>query len=137
VVNGAKQKPLDGMSFLKCMTEKDTAEIRKTQYFELGTNRAIYHDGCVAASRFSAPWLPTNTAETPLDSGWELYHIEKDFSQANDLAARRPEKLNELEDIFWKEAEKNNVLPLDWRTIERLNSAKEQRCPLGQRQESR
>ncbi|MFO0807795.1 MAG: arylsulfatase [Gemmataceae bacterium] len=122
VLNGATQKPMDGVSFVKSVTESDTAEVRKTQYFELGANRAIYHDGWVAASRISAPWLPTPADATPLTARWELYHVDKDFSQADDVAARHPEKVTELDAIFWKEAEKNNVLPLDWRTIERLNS---------------
>ena len=122
VLNGAKQKPMDGVSFLKSITDNDTSEVRKTQYFEMGCNRAIYHDGWVAASRISAPWLPTTPDANPLTAKWELYHVEKDFSQADDVAAKHPEKVKELEAIFWKEAEKNNVLPLDWRTIERLNS---------------
>ena len=122
MLNGAKQKPMDGVSFLKSITDKDTSEVRKTQYFEMVCNRAIYHEGWVAATRFSAPWLPGTTAENPLAAKWELYHIDKDFSQAENLAAKHPEKLKELEAIFWKEAEKNKALPLDWRTIERLNS---------------
>ena len=122
VLNGAKQKPLDGVSFLKTLTDKDAPEVRKTQYFELGANRAIYHDGWVAATLTSAPWLPPAADANPLTAKWELYHIEKDFSQAEDVAAKHPEKVKELEAIFWKEAEKHNVLPLDWRTNIRLNA---------------
>ncbi len=122
MLNGAKQKPMDGVSFLKSLTDKDTSEVRKTQYFELGANRAIYHDGWVAASRISAPWLPTPADATPLTAKWELYHVDKDFSQANNVAATYPDKVKELDAMFWTEAEKYNVLPLDWRTIERLNS---------------
>jgi arylsulfatase A-like enzyme len=122
MLNGAKQKPMDGVSFLKSITDKDTSEVHKTQYFELGANRAIYHDGWVAASRISAPWLPTPADATPLTAKWELYHVEKDFSQGDNVAAKYPDKVKELDAMFWKEAEKYNVLPLDWRTIERLNS---------------
>lgn len=121
VLNGSRQKPLDGVSFLKSITTSDTAEVRKTQYFELGSNRAIYQEGWVASSRISAPWLPTPPDANPLTAKWELYHIDQDFSQAENLAAKHPEKVRELEAVFWKEAEKHNVLPLDWRTVERLN----------------
>lgn len=122
VLNGTKQKSLDGASFLKSLMDKDAPESRKTQYFELGANRAIYHDGWVAASRISAPWLRTPPTASPLTAGWELYHVANDFSQAENLADKHPEKVKELETLFWSEAEKHHVLPLDWRTIERLNS---------------
>ncbi len=122
VLNGAKQKPIDGASFLRSLTVKNAPETRRTQYFELGANRGIYHDGWVAASRISAPWLPTAADASPLTAKWELYQVDNDFSQADDLAAKHPDKVKELEAVFWKEAETYNVLPLDWRTIERLNS---------------
>ena len=121
---------MDGISFLKSIIDKDTSEVRKTQYFELGANRAIYHEGWVAASRISAPWLPSSADATPLTAKWELYHIDKDFSQANNIAAKYPNKVMELEAMFWKEAEKYNVLPLDWRTIERLNAERQGRPSL-------
>jgi arylsulfatase A-like enzyme len=130
MLNGAKQKPLDGISFLKSIIDKDTSEVRKTQYFELGANRAIYHEGWVAASRISAPWLPSSADATPLTAKWELYHIDQDFSQADNVAAKYPNKVMELDAMFWKEAEKHNVLPLDWRTIERLNAERQGRPSL-------
>jgi len=92
MLNGAKQKPMDRVSFLKSLTDKDAPEVRKTQYFELGANRAIYHDGWVAASRISAPWLPMAADSTPLAAKWELYHVEKDFSQGDNVAAKHPDK---------------------------------------------
>jgi arylsulfatase len=103
--NGAKQKQLDGISFLKSIIDKDTSEVRKTQYFELGANRAIYHEGWVAASRISAPWLPSSADATPLTAKWELYHIDQDFSQADNVAAKYPNKVMELDAMFWKGAE--------------------------------
>jgi arylsulfatase len=130
MLNGAKQKQLDGISFLKSIIDKDTSEVRKTQYFELGANRAIYHEGWVAASRISAPWLPSSADATPLTAKWELYHIDQDFSQADNVAAKYPNKVMELDAMFWKEAEKHNVLPLDWRTIERLNAERQGRPSL-------
>ena len=75
-------------------------------------NRGIYHEGWVACTRHSIPWLMA--AMPPLkDDVWELYEVDKDFSQANNLAAQNPEKLKELQAVFEKEAKRNNVLPID------------------------
>jgi arylsulfatase len=85
-------------------------------------NRAIYHEGWVAATRHSIPWLVTKNP--PLaDDVWELYNIDVDFSQADDLAATNPEKLQELQALFLQEAERNHVLPIDDRRSERFNPA--------------
>jgi arylsulfatase len=69
------------------------------------------------------PWQPVRTGFDPDKQKWELYHVTEDFSQANDLAAQNPQKLRELQDLWWAEAAKYKVLPLDWRAVERLNSA--------------
>jgi arylsulfatase len=122
MLNGAKQKPIEGVSFLKTFTDAKAPETRKTQYFEMGVQRGIYHEGWMASSLSFAPWIPIRGAFDPLTAKWELYHVEKDFSQAEDLAAKHPEKVKELEALFWTEAEKHNVLPLDWRAVERLNA---------------
>ena len=75
------------------------------------------------ASSFSfVPWDPNRTEWDPDKAAWELYKIDEDFSQANDLAARYPKKLRELQDLWWAEAAKYNVLPLDWRGTTRMNS---------------
>jgi arylsulfatase len=93
-----------------------------TQYFEMFGNRAIYHDGWVACTRHSIPWLMVQNP--PLkDDVWELYNVDEDFSEANNLAAKNPEKLKELQDLFMKEAEKYHVLPIDDRRAERFNAA--------------
>jgi len=93
---------------------------RTTQYFEMFGNRGIYHDGWVACTRHSIPWLLVPLP--PLkDDVWELYHVDEDFSEANDLAARNPAKLKELQELFLKEAERNHVLPIDDRRAERFN----------------
>jgi arylsulfatase len=68
------------------------------------------------------PWQPIRTGFDPDKQKWELYHIDHDFSQANDLAKDNPQKLRELQDQWWVEASKYNVLPLDWRAVERLNA---------------
>jgi hypothetical protein len=85
-------------------------------------NRAIYHDGWVAATRHSIPWLMAKNP--PLDQDkWELYNVAEDFSQANDLAAANPQKLQELQALFLKEAIRNHVLPIDDRRSERFDAA--------------
>jgi arylsulfatase len=85
-------------------------------------NRAIYHEGWVAGTRHNIPWLLTKN--TPLeDDVWELYHVDKDFTQANNLAKTHPEKLEELKEIFEEEAIKNKVYPIDDRRSERFNAA--------------
>jgi arylsulfatase len=86
-------------------------------------NRAIYHDGWVASARHSVPWV-TNAALPALkDDIWELYNINEDFTQANDLSAKNPEKLKELKALFVTEAIKNRVFPIDDRRVERFNAA--------------
>jgi len=85
-------------------------------------NRGIYHEGWVACTRHSIPWLLTENP--PLtDDVWELYNVEEDFSEANNLAASNPEKLKELQEVFKSEAIKNNVFPIDDRRAERFNAA--------------
>jgi arylsulfatase len=96
-------------------------ERRTTQYFEMFTNRAIYHDGWVAASRFGVPWDIASRSGDFLSAPWELYHVAEDFSEADDLAARNPAKLKELQALFLKEAKRYDVLPLDPRFAERLD----------------
>jgi arylsulfatase len=122
-VNGAKQRPMDGVSMVYTFADARARGRRTTQYFEMFGNRAIYHDGWVAATRHSIPWL-TNAPLPPFDQDrWELYHVDRDFSQANDLAAQNPAKLRELQALFAKEAVRNHVFPLDDRRVERFNPA--------------
>ncbi|WP_231758612.1 arylsulfatase [Microbulbifer elongatus] len=121
-LNGVAQKPLEGFSFLQTFTDKNAPETHKTQYFEVLVNRGMYHDGWMASSRSFVPWEPTRGEFDPLTAKWELYNIEEDFSQSEDLAQKHPEKLKELEAMFWEEAEKYSVLPLDWRATVRLNA---------------
>ena len=102
-------------------SDAKVAERRETQYFEMFCNRGIYHQGWTAVTRHSIPWvvepLPPFTADV-----WELYDTNSDWSQAHDLAAEMPEKLEELKALFLEEARKHNVLPLDDRRVERFNS---------------
>jgi arylsulfatase len=121
-VDGIQQRPMDGVSMLYSFDDARAADRRTTQYFEMFGNRAIYHDGWVACTRHSIPWLmvPLPPVE---DDVWELYHVAEDFSQADNLAASNPAKLKELQAVFLKEAERNNVLPIDDRRSERFNPA--------------
>lgn len=121
MVNGVQQRPMDGVSMIHTIDDAGADDRRKTQYFEMFGNRAIYHDGWVAATRHSIPWLGGVPLPKFTDDVWELYNVDEDFSQANDLAAAHPEKLAELQALFLEEAERNFVLPLDDRRFERFN----------------
>ena len=121
VVDGTVQKPMEGTSFLHTFEDANAAERHTVQYFEAVGNRAIYKDGWWAACKLDRiPWdisPPTMArfapgAYDPEQDTWELYYLPDDFSQAHDLAAENPEKLAELKELFWEEAEKHNVLPL-------------------------
>jgi arylsulfatase len=94
---------------------------RTTQYFELATNRAIYHDGWVACSKYGLPWQTAGRDDGFVNAPWQLYNIDQDFSQADDLAAKMPEKLKELQAKFIEEAKKYDVFPLDPRFSERFD----------------
>jgi len=120
MVDGVKQRPMDGVSMLYSTDDAKARDRRTTQYFEMFGNRAIYHDGWVAATRHSIPWILTENPPLSQDV-WELYDVDADFSQANDLAAENPKKLKELQALFMKEAERNHVLPIDDRRSERFN----------------
>jgi arylsulfatase A-like enzyme len=120
-VNGVPQKPIEGISMAYTFAEKDAPARRQTQYFEMLGNRALYHDGWVAGCLHGRlPWETAGGASFDNDT-WELYNVEEDFSQANDLAAKEPKKLRELQDRFMAETAKYNVLPLDDRFAQRAD----------------
>lgn len=121
-VNGTKQKPFEGVSMIYAFDDPAAKGRHHTQYFEMFGNRAIYHDGWVAAAKHRTPW--NAAADGPVaETKWALYHVAEDFSQAKDLAAAEPEKLAELRKLFTAEAIKYNVFPIDDRTYERFNAA--------------
>jgi arylsulfatase A-like enzyme len=121
-VNGTVQAPIEGVSMLYTFDKPDAKSSHKTQYFEIMGNRGIYDDGWFAGTIHRAPWeqLPRRKLQEDI---WELYDTRADFSLANDLAAANPAKLKELQGVFMKEAIKYRVLPIDDRTLERLNPA--------------
>ncbi len=121
VVDGIAQKPIEGVSMVYSFDDANAKDRRTTQYFELATNRAIYHDGWIACSRYGLPWVTIGRGDGFLTAPWELYNIEEDFSQADDLAAKMPVKLKELQASFMEEARKYDVFPLDPRFSERFD----------------
>lgn len=121
-VNGTPQTPIEGVSMLYSFADAKAADTHKTQYFEIFGNRGIYHDGWLAHTVHRAAW-EAKPRHPLLDDKWELYHVDADFSAMRDLAAEQPDKLKELQALFLKEAEKNYVLPIDDRSLERTNAA--------------
>ena len=121
-LNGTKQKPIEGISFAFTFDDAKAASRRKTQYFELGCNRGLYHEGWMLSSIAFVPWDPNRGEFDPDKATWELYNIDEDFSQANDLAEKYPVRLRQMQDMWWVEAAKYNVLPLDWRAVIRMNA---------------
>ncbi len=121
-VNGTVQTPFSGVSFGYTFDSANAAGRHTTQYFEMFGNRAIYHDGWVACTRHSIPWLMVKN--TPLaEDVWELYNVAEDFSESNNLADKNPDKLKELQQIFREEAIKNHVFPIDDRRSERFDAS--------------
>lgn len=121
LVNGVYQKPIEGISMMYSFADPKAKEQRNTQYFEMLGNRAIYHEGWVAACRHGRlPWQTSGSFDFDTDT-WELYKVDEDFSEYKDVAAQNPKKLRELQEVFWIEAMKYNVPPLDDRFIERAD----------------
>ena len=115
-VDGIKQSPIEGVSMLYTFDAKNAnaPSTHKTQYFEMFGDRALYHDGWMASTKvMRPPWIVNPPKENVLDYPWELYDLTKDWTQYEDVAAKNPAKLKELQDMFWVEAKKYQVLPLD------------------------
>ena len=121
-VDGIAQIPIQGVSMRYTFEDAQAASRHKTQYFEIAGNRAIYNDGWLAGTVHRAPWERQPRAMLKNDK-WELYDTTKDFSLANDIASSNPDKLQEMQALFEKEAIANHVYPIDDRSVERLNAA--------------
>ncbi|MFN7133298.1 MAG: sulfatase-like hydrolase/transferase, partial [Myxococcales bacterium] len=122
-VDGVTQQPLDGVSMAYTFDRENAgAKSRRTvQYFEMMGNRALYMEGWMASCHHGRlPWETSGTVDFAKDR-WELYDVENDFSQSEDLAQKFPDKLRELQDQFLIEAAKYNVFPLDDRFAERAD----------------
>jgi len=122
-VDGIPQKPIEGVS-LDYTFEANNAKApspHKTQYFEMFGDRALYHDGWIASTKVvRPPWQTIKPAPSPLEYPWELYNLNEDWTQFEDVADKYPDKLKELQALFWQEAEKYQVLPLDNSILQRL-----------------
>jgi arylsulfatase len=112
-IHGVDQRPFDGTSMLYSLHDANAKSRHETQYFEMLGHRAIYHNGWKAIA-----WHERGT-DWEKDK-WELYKVDEDFNETNDLAAKQPEKLREMIERWWAEAGKYNVLPLDDRSIVRV-----------------
>jgi arylsulfatase len=122
MVDGVPQTPIEGISMLGSFGDAKAKDNHVTQYFEIFANRAIYHDGWLAGTVHKAPWETKPRAALEADT-WELYDTRSDFSLANDLAKKDPARLEKMKALFMKEAEKYTVLPIDDRSVERVNPA--------------
>src|SRR5262245_54808082 len=110
----SRLKPIEGVSLVYTFDDANAPTRHGTQYFELVGNRGTYKDGWMASTTpLRLPWVTIGAEPNPDDFKWELYNINEDFSQANNLAERNPNKLKELQDAFDVEAKKYNVYPLD------------------------
>ncbi|CAM3434339.1 arylsulfatase [Cupriavidus taiwanensis] len=114
VVNGIAQKPMDGVSLLYSFADARAATRHTTQYFEVFGHRALYQDGWMASAFHSRrPWTVIDYGQKKFeDDRWELYDLNTDFSQAQDLAQREPARLARMQALFQDEAQRNQVLPL-------------------------
>jgi arylsulfatase A-like enzyme len=112
-INGVRQMPIEGTSFAGSLKDLTAPSKSRPQYFEMFGHRGLWHDGWKAVA-FHPPGTPYE------NDAWELFHLEDDFSETNDLASTQPEKLAALVKLWWEEAEKHNVLPLDDRFRERF-----------------
>jgi len=123
-VNGIAQRPIEGVSMVYTFDKANAnaPSRRTTQYFEMFANRGIYHDGWYACTTPPAPPWALGTTKLPEvnEYKWELYNIAEDYSQYDDLAAKHPDKLKQMQALFLTEAAKYNVLPLDNSILPRL-----------------
>jgi hypothetical protein len=127
MLNGIAQKPIEGVSMAYTWDKASAGapSKRETQYFEIFGNRAIYHDGWIACTTPPVPpWLPGTKKLPEVVNGykWELYNIAEDYSENDDLAAKMPDKLREMKELFLVEAAKYNVFPLDNDVLQRFTT---------------
>ena len=113
---GEEQLPLHGRSLVPTWDSADQQSARKRQYFEMGGHRGLYDDGWKAVTYHKR-------GQTFDEDTWGLFRLDSDFSECRDLANEHPEKLRELVDLWWQEANANDVLPLDDRGIELFGGA--------------
>ena len=118
VVDGIPQSPMEGVSLVYTFDKAnaDAPSRHRTQYFEMMGEYGLYHEGWMASTKVTRPPWDLAGAANPdpaNDAEWELFDLSKDWTQAHDVAAGNPEKLKEMQALFWREAETYQVLPLD------------------------
>ena len=114
---------MEGVSMAYSFEDANAPDRHYVQYFEMFGNRGIYYKGWTAVTKHRTPWLLMGTKNVPFDDdNWELYDTSKDWTQANDLSKKEPEKLHELQRQWLIEATRYNVLPMDDRAVERFNA---------------
>jgi arylsulfatase A-like enzyme len=121
-VDGINQNPIEGVSMAYTFDKANAnaPSARKTQYFEMAGHRGIYHEGWYANTTPPVvPWMLNAPTPPVNDYKWELYHLTEDYSQYDDLAAKMPDKLKEMQALFAAEAQKYDVYPLDNRQFQR------------------
>jgi arylsulfatase len=126
VVDGIKQRPIEGVSMVYTFDAKNASapSTHKTQYFEMFGDHALYHEGWILSTKvMRPPWVTGLSSGLGLDPAkypYELYDLSKDWTQCDNVAAKYPEKVRELEAMFWREAKKYQVEPLDATVTSRL-----------------
>ena len=119
-IGGYTQAPIEGVSMLYSFIDANAPTTKQDRYFEMLGNRGIWYKGWKAVTYHGRlPWESGSKWRFDEDK-WELYNVEEDFSECHDLAEKQPEKLRQLQDMWWAEAGEYNVLPLDYRLQERL-----------------
>jgi hypothetical protein len=118
VIDGVVQQPVDGRSLAPTFADAGAPNPRPTQYFEMLGSRAIYHDGWKATTDHIGSQLRVERELVPGshdfdDDHWALFDLEHDFSEARDLAHEHPDRVKALAELWWAEAGRNQVLPLD------------------------
>jgi arylsulfatase len=120
IVDGVQQQPLDGVSLAYTFADPAAPSRHNTQYYEMTGNRGIYHDGWLAnTTPTRMPWGDAAPGDDPANYNWELYNLDRDYSQAHDIAGRYPDKLKEMQALFDVEAKRNHVYPLNSHFLER------------------
>ena len=123
-VDGIPQSPIEGVSMMYTFDKKNRSvpSTHKTQYFEMFGDHAVYHEGWIASTKvMRPPWVTFGPALLdPSSFPWELYDLSKDWTQSENVADKNPEKLKEMQNIFWTEAQKYQVLPLDASVASRM-----------------
>jgi arylsulfatase len=123
-VDGIEQKPMDGVSLASTFASANAKPVRERQYFEIFSNRAMYDRGWIACAQHTLPWRQDIASGNWEKDKWELYYLDEDYSEDNNLAESRPEKVDELKKLFDEECKKYDIYPLDDRGAGRLSLPK-------------